>query len=113
MIQKLLLYPPLVIARVGPSETPCDSFHWGPSDLRPRGTGKTTLQPAETLRVSTGGRVTSSTPTEIIFKDSIGFRPVCPFLELHGEWIVEEVSMSGPITAQVLGMFGLTAHDLR
>jgi hypothetical protein len=113
MIQKLWLYPPLAFARFGPSETPCDSFYWGPNDLRPRGTGKTIIQPAETLHVSVDGTITSSMPTEIKFKDAAGFKPVCPFFELHGEWATEEGTVSGPITPQVLAKFGLTAHNLK
>ena len=113
MIQKLWLYPPLAFARLGHSETPCDSFHWGPNDVRPRGTGKTTLQPAETLQVAVDGTVTSSLPTEIILKDAVGFRPICPFFELHGEWTTQDgTAHSGPITPQVLSLFSLTAHDL-
>jgi hypothetical protein len=113
MIQKLLLYPPLGFARVGPSETPCDSFYCGPNDLRPRGTGKTTILPAETLHISADGTVSLSLPTKITFKDAAGFRPVCPFFELHGEWMTADgTAESGPITPQVLGMFGLTARDL-
>jgi hypothetical protein len=113
MIQKLWLYPPLAFGRLGPSETPCDSFYWGSNDLRPRGTGKTTIQPAETLHVSADGTVTSSMPTEIKFKDAAGFKPVCPFFELHGEWVTEEGTVRGPITPQVLAELGLTAHDLK
>jgi hypothetical protein len=112
MIQKLLLYPPLAIARVGPSETPCESFHWGPNDLRPRGTGKTTIVPDETLHVSEDGTVTSSLPAQIAFKDAAGFKPVCPFFELHGEWTEGEETVRGPITPEVLAQCGLTPHDL-
>src|SRR6266700_4778649 len=114
MIQKLWLYPPLAFARLGRSETPCDSFYWGPNDVRPRGTGKTTIQPAETLHVAVDGTVTSSLPTEIILKDAAGFRPICPFFELHGEWSTQDGTVhSGPITQQALTLFGLTAHDLK
>jgi hypothetical protein len=112
MIQKIWLYPPLAVGRLGPSLIPCDSFHWAASDLRPRGTGKTTIQPGETLRVAAEGTVTSSLPTEIAFKDSVGFKPICPFFELHGEWQVDGSTVSGPITPQVLGLFGLTTRDL-
>ena len=112
MIRRLWFYPPLAFARVGPSDIPCDGFQWGPNDLRPRGTGKTTIQPAETLHVSADGAVTSNQPTEISFKDEKGFKPVCPFFELHGDWTAEGETMSGPITTQVLDRFGLTPHDL-
>lgn len=112
MIHQLWIYPPLAFARVGPSLTPCDNFHWGPNDLRPRGTGKTTIQAMETLHVAADGTISSSMPTEITFKDAAGLKPVCPFFELHGEWSVNGEVHSGPITPQVLDTFGLAAHDL-
>lgn len=113
MIQKIWLYPPLAVGRVGPSQVPCDNFHWAASDLRPRGTGKTTIQPGETLHVAVDGSVTRTLPTEIAFKDSVGFKPVCPFFELHGEWQVDGNTVTGPITPQVLELFNLKASDLR
>jgi hypothetical protein len=113
MIQKLWLYPPMAIARLGASDTPCDNFHWGANDMRPRGTGQTTIQPAETLHVAADGAVTSSIPSEITFKDAQGFKPVCPFFELHGEWSTETGVETGPITPQVLAKFGLTIKDLQ
>jgi hypothetical protein len=81
MIEKLWLYPPLAIARLGTSNTPCDNFTWSPDDLRPRGTGKTTIKPAQTLQVAADGTVTATItmPTEISFKDAQGLKPVCPF----------------------------------
>ncbi len=113
MIRKLWLYPPLAFARLGTSRTPCDSYHWGPNDLRPRGTGKTTVVPAETLDVAADGTVTSRLPLEMVFKDAEGIRPVCPFFELHGEWELRGEVNSGPVTPTVLGAFGLTERDLR
>lgn len=113
VIERLFLYPPLAFARVGPSPTPCDAFTWGPNDLRPRGTGKTTVQPAETLRVAADGTVTSSVPDRVRFKDASGLRPVCPFFELHGSWELDGQRGEGPITPEVLATFDLSAADLR
>lgn len=112
MITRLLLYPPLAFARVGPSPTPCESYEWGENDLSPRGTGKTTAVPAETLSVADDGTVTAAVPAEVVFKDEVGFRPVCPFFELHAEWEDEDGSGSGPVTPDVLSRFGLTPADL-
>jgi hypothetical protein len=112
MIEKLWLYPPIAIARLGSSQTPCDSFVWGANDLRPRGTGQTTVQGVTTLHVAEDGTVTSSLPTSIQFKDDAGFRPVCPFFELHGEWRTETGVETGAITPSVLAKFGLTVNDL-
>jgi hypothetical protein len=113
LIQKLWLYPPLALARVGRSTIECDSFNWGPNDLRPRGTGKTMIEPSETLKVSEDGTVTSNIPSEIVFKDSAGWRRVCPFFELHGEWMESGIVSQGPVTPQILRKFGKTANDLK
>jgi hypothetical protein len=113
MIEKLWLYPPLAIARLGTSTTPCDNFTWSADDLRPRGTGKTTIKPAQTLRIAADGTVTASVPTEISFKDAQGFKPVCPFFELHGQWRTETGLQEGAITSKVLAQFGLTTRDLQ
>ncbi len=113
MIEKLWLYPPLAIARLGTSATPCDNFHWSTDDLRPRGTGKTTIQPAQTLQVAADGKVTASIPKEISFKDAQGFKPVCPFFELHGQWRTDTGVQEGAITPQVLAQFGLATKDLQ
>jgi hypothetical protein len=82
--------------------------------LRPRGTGKTTIQPTETLHVAEDGTINSNAPTEIRFKEEgVGFKPVCPFFELHGEWVTPDgATQHGPITPQILSMFGLEAKDL-
>lgn len=113
MIEVLRLLPPLAFARVGPSEVPCEAFLWGPNDLRPRGTGMTTLVPAETFSVAADGSVTASRPEQVRFKDSSGFRPVCPFFELHGDWTEPGgESRSGAITRDVLASFGLAPADL-
>ncbi len=113
MIKKVWLYPPMAFARLGSSDTPCDNFHWGANDMRPRGTGKTTIEPVQTLHLATDGTVTSSIPSAISFKDTQGFKPVCPFFELHGEWSTETGVQTGPITPQVLAKFGLTTKDLQ
>jgi hypothetical protein len=108
----LWLYPPLAIARLGNSDTPLDAFYWGPNDDTPAGTGKTTLLPAETLVVAPNGEVSSFIPDTIRFKDEKGFRPVCPFFELHAEWHVDGALRSGPVTPAVLRKFGLDASKL-
>lgn len=81
--------------------------------MRPRGTGQTTIEPAQTLYVAADGTVTSGIQSEITFKDPQGFKPVCPFFELHGEWNIETGVETGPITPQVLAKFGLTIKDLQ
>ncbi|MCK9879026.1 hypothetical protein MXD59_25260 [Frankia sp. Ag45/Mut15] len=113
MIDRLWLYPPLAYGRLGPSPTPCDNYRWGPNDLSSRGTGRTTVQPAETLEVAEDGTVTVRRPAAVTFKDAAGFRPVCPFFELHGAWTVDGVAQEGPITVEVLAAAGLALADVR
>jgi hypothetical protein len=113
MILKIWLTPPFAVARLGSSDTPLECFYWGPNDGRPRGTGKTTILPGETLVVADDGTVSSAVPTMVVFKDAQGFRPVCPFYELHGRWETDTTVHEGPLTPAVLGLFGLDASKLR
>lgn len=113
MIRDLWLYPPLAFARVGMSDVPADNYAWGPNDVRPRGTGKTTAVPAETLRVADDGTVTAELPAELHFKDAAGWRPVCPFFELHASWEEGGAARSGPVTAELLEAHGLSLSDVR
>jgi hypothetical protein len=101
-LTRLWLYPPLAFARLGSADTPLDAFFWGPNDDTPRGTGTTSIQPAETLAVRDDGTVFSWTPAEICFHDDGGIRPVCPFFELHGEWSDGGVTRRGPLTPDVV-----------
>ncbi|MEO3870914.1 hypothetical protein ABGB18_19050 [Nonomuraea sp. B12E4] len=113
MIERLWLHPPLAIARLGPSPAPCDNYRWGPSDLTPRGTGKTTVVPEETLDVAADGTITRRTPDEVRFKDEHGFRPVAPFFELFGTWKAGGTTRTGPVTPEVLRESGITLGDVR
>ena len=97
-LHALWLYPPLAFARLGNADTPLDAFTWGPNDDTPAGTGKTTIQPAESLYVREDGTVFSSTPERICFQDESGHRPVCPFFELHAEWEDASGVHQGPLT---------------
>jgi hypothetical protein len=112
MIDSIELFPPLAYGRLGPSQVPCDSYVWGPNDLHPRGTGKTTVRPAETLSVAADGTVTSAVPEVVTFKDAAGWRPVAPFFELHARWTLNGQPDAGPLTAEVLALFGLSPADL-
>jgi len=112
-LRSIAIYPPLAFARLGRSDVPCDAFVWGPNDVRPRGTGKTTIQPAQTLHVAPDGTVTASIPEGVIFKDEAGFRPVCPFFELHGEWDEGRTRHCGALTPDVLQRCGLSLSDVR
>lgn len=113
MLKRLLITPPLAVARLGSSDTPLECYHWGPNDDRPRGTGKTTVVPAETLRIRSDGTVNSFTPGSIQFKDGEQFRPVCPFFELYGEWDDGGQTVQGPLTPTLLRQWELRTEQLR
>lgn len=112
-LKEVWLLPPLGIARLGPSPTPCPNFQWGPNDVAPRGTGKTTIVPAETLDVAEDGTITSHLPDTVEFRDEAGIRPVCTFFELHGRWGRGDGDTTGPVTATLLESAGLSLRDLR
>jgi hypothetical protein len=101
-VTRLWLYPPLAFARVGNADTPLDSFSWGPNDDTPRGTGTTSIRPAETLSIRADGTVFSWLPAQVCFQDDTGLRPVCPFFELHGEWRDDAGTHRGPLTPAVV-----------
>ncbi|MFJ7158161.1 hypothetical protein ACIQUQ_24940 [Streptomyces sp. NPDC101118] len=113
MIDKLWLQPPLAFARLGPSRTPCDNYRWGPSDLTPRGSGKTTVVPEPTLDLAADGTLTERMPQQVRFKDAEGWRPVCPYFEVHGSWTADGERRTGPVTEEVLAGFGLGLDDVR
>jgi len=114
MIKHIWLYPPLALARVGSSPTPCENFYWGPDDLTPAGTGRTRIMGAETLEVADDGTITSRPPgARVIFKDKEGFRPICPFFELHAAWEDKGRRRSGPVTRELLRRFDLSEEELK
>ncbi|WAZ19207.1 hypothetical protein STRCI_000241 [Streptomyces cinnabarinus] len=115
MIEKMWLYPPLAFARLGPSPEPCENYRYGPNDLTPRGTGKTVAVPAPSLVVAADGTLTERPPqgNRVRFKDARGWRPICPFFEVHGTWVIDGVRDDGPITTEVLDAFGLTPADVQ
>lgn len=110
MLQEIYLLQPMAIARTGASPHPLDAYEWGPNDLRPQGSGRTTIRASETLLLDDAGHVSSKPPGgEILFKDLEGrIRPVCPFFELHARGDDGE----GPLTAQRLAAHGLRPADL-
>lgn len=124
MIERIWLNPPLAFARVGGSSQPCDAFNWGPDDVSVGGTGRTTLTLAgtDTLSVDAHGQVTVRSTTDpsnqtVAIKDQDGFRPVCPFFELLGEWSGQDTKGeqrqgSGQITQELLEAFGMSLDDL-
>jgi hypothetical protein len=110
MLRKLSLYPPLAFARLGNSSHPLDAFNWGPSDNSPRGTARTTIEPAPTLRMRADGTLEEFTPTSVCFKDDEGIRPVCPFFEIRVRTGVRRVES---LTPALLGKLRRAVGDVR
>ncbi|MFC5148779.1 hypothetical protein [Streptomyces aureoversilis] len=52
-------------------------------------------------------------PSEVRFKDADGWRPVCPYFELHGTWTTGGSRRTGPLTEAVPAEFGLDLADVR
>ncbi|WP_030723800.1 hypothetical protein [Streptomyces sp. NRRL S-237] len=115
MIEQIWLHPPLAFARLGPSPVPCDNYRWGLSDLSPGGTGKTVVEPRPSLDVAEDGTLTEREPEgdRVRFKDADGFRPLCPFFEVHGAWTADGVRHTGPLTTDVLAAVGMELADVR
>ena len=101
-IRKIWLLQPLAFARVGVSKRPLQAFRWTEPDLRPNGTGRTSIVPSADEANST------------LFRDEHGIRPVCPYFELHGEFDPDpsDREHSTLITHAVLSRFGLGARDI-
>lgn len=105
--------PPLAIARVGASSTPQVAFSWSANDLRPRGSARTTLATMETINVASDGTPILSMPTEILFRDAEGVRPVAPFFELNASWSdAAGMVHSGPVTIAKLSEWGVGADAI-
>lgn len=115
MIEQIWLHPPLAFARLGPSPVPCDNYRWGMSDLTPRGTGKTVVEPRPSLDVAEDGTLTEREPEgdRVRFKDADGFRPLCPFFEVHAAWTVGGERHTGPLTTEVLAAAGTELAAVR
>lgn len=113
MLTVLRLLPPLAFARIGRSSYPLDCFLWGPSDNTPEGTGKTTILPMDSVVVHPNGETETHSSRDVVFRDKAGLRPVCPFFELHGEWMEGDRIEKGPVTPNVLRRFGYGPESLR
>ena len=108
MIRKIWLQQPMAFARVGISPNPLAAFRWTDPDLRPRGTGRTTIAPAPTFALDADGAMRRIPDSEFtLFKDEYGIRPVCPFFELHGEYDGRKTD-STVLTEEILRECGLS-----
>jgi len=112
MLKNIWLTPPLAFGRVGASPVPSDAFMWGRDDLRPEGTGQTTLQLIDTFNLDANGVPAAVQTDRIVFRDEQGIRPVCPYFELHGTWTKGGHDVSGPVTETLLDDFGIKLSNI-
>jgi len=83
-IQEIFFLPPIAVARLGPGETPLESYEWQ-QDMDAHGNNKTIIRSNVTLRENQDGSVSAylPDPDSIRFRDKGGaLRPVAPFFEL-------------------------------
>ncbi len=112
MIKEIWLQQPLAFARCGSSPTPLAAFRWTEPDLRPHGTGRTSVAPAPSYEIGGDGGVNRLPDSNLtLFRDEHGIRPVCPFFELHADWDGRN-GASTALTEQVLRDNGLALADL-
>jgi hypothetical protein len=115
MLRKIWLQQPIAFARVGSSSTPLAAFDWTGPDLRPRGTGRTSIAAARTYDVDPQDGALRPRPplANVVFKDEEGIRPVCPFFELHGDWDGRGEGESTALTLPLIERFGLALAAIR
>jgi hypothetical protein len=85
---------------------------WSANELTPNGSAQTTLSLAETINLDHNGDPHRENPVKICFRDKRGIRPVCPYFEVHGDWIENGETQSAPITKAVLEKHGIKPSDI-
>ncbi|KIC41851.1 hypothetical protein RA27_00035 [Ruegeria sp. ANG-R] len=116
-IQEIFFLPPMAVARLGPGETPLESYEWQ-QDMDAHGNNKTVIRSNITLREVEDGSVTAylPDPDTIRFRDEGGaLRPVAPFFELwarmHDAETGEEYET--PVTLDLLDDQSLSLQNVR
>jgi hypothetical protein len=104
---RLYLSPPLAIARLGLSPVPVAAFEYGPNDLSPQGTGKTTLERAKTFSVKPDGTLDEVCPDLSFQDEQRRIRPVAVFFELR--FRDDQGPDLEPVTPEVLDKWGVKA----
>ncbi len=111
-IRNLRILPPFAIARFGSSPIPLEAFDLEVSKDAPLDFQH--IVPQETLEVDpvSGAVVGKHTPKpgHLRFRDELGIRPVCPFLEVYAETAERTWE---PLTLDVLNAAGLGPEAVR
>jgi len=106
--------PPMVIARVGASDTPMVGFEWRAATSAHSGT-QTVIDPALSFQVAADGTLQPFMPTEIRFKEDDGsIRPVAPFIELWARLQRSEDGLleEAPVTLALLAELGMNLRHV-
>ncbi len=116
-IQEIFFLPPMAVARLGPGETPLESYEWQ-QDRDAHGNNKTVIRSNVSLRENEDGSISAflPDPNSIRFRDEGGaLRPVAPFFELwarvHDPDNGEEYET--PVTLDFLRAQGLSLKNIR
>lgn len=117
-IQEIFFLPPMAVARLGPGETPLESYEWQ-QDLDAHGNNKTVIRSNVTLRENEDGSVSAylPDPRKIRFRDegTGALRPVAPFFELWARMFDAETgeAYETPVTLNLLEGQGLSLKNIR
>ncbi|WP_254444501.1 ferritin-like domain-containing protein [Ruegeria sp. HKCCA6707] len=116
-IQEIFFLPPMAVARLGPGETPLESYEWQ-QDMDAHGNNKTVIRSNVTLREVEDGSVRAylPDPKTILFRDEGGaLRPVAPFFELWAKMHDAETGedYETPVTLDLLDGQGLSLQNVR
>ncbi|WP_170608647.1 hypothetical protein [Ruegeria arenilitoris] len=116
-IQEIFFLPPIAVARLGPGETPLESYEWQ-QDLDAHGNNKTVIRSNVTLREDEDGSVSAylPEPNSIRFRDEGGaLRPVAPFFELWARMhdVRDGSEYETPVTLEFLKDQGLSLDNVR
>src|SRR5258708_37305981 len=111
-IRNLRILPPFAIARFGSAPIPLEAFALAVS--KDAALEFQHIVPQETLEVDpvSGAVVGKHTPKpgHLRFRDELGIRPVCPFLEVYAETAERTWE---PLTLDVLNAAGLGPEAVR
>lgn len=110
-ILSLFILPPNVIARLGGSPTPLESYVWS-EDPTIAGRSQTVIEPSVSFEIVSDGSIRPYLPSSIRFRDDKLVRPVAPFLELWARVLDDGTERELPVTLGLLDRAQATMANL-